>query len=210
MRATTIKLYSLLLPAFGLCSAIPASAAPVQATEPAVHAGSPPPAVDVPNFMEAPSWRVFTSAEGGFSILLPSSPIIKTQVLSAPKETLQLFHCRVKHESYVVEYADKNPKGVQILGPEKIFSIYDDAIVKANRGSVVSSRHVALGKYPGREIVTKRLSGSIETQRVYLVANRLYILTAIHSPTQTETLPTDSDKFLNSFTLISAKTPTRN
>lgn len=212
MRATTIKLYFLLLLVFGLCSAIPASAAPVQAAEPAVHAGSPPPAVDVPNFMEAPSWRVFTSAEGEFSILLPSSPTIETQVLSAPKETLQFFHCHVKHESYLVlvRYADKDPKGLQSLEPEKILSIFDNAIIKANRGSILSRRHFMLGKYHGREIVTKRLSGNIETQRVYLVANRLYILTAIDSPAQTETLPADSDKFFNSFTLLPAKLPNRN
>ena len=210
MRAETIKLFSLLLSALGLCSVIPASAAPVQAIEPAVHAGSPPPAVDVPNFMAAPIWRIFTSAEGGFSILLPSSPITETRVLSSPKETLQLFHCRIKHESYVVQYVDKDPKGIQILGPEKILSILDDAMTKANRGSILSRRRLILGKYPGREIVTKRLSGNTETQRVYLAADRLYILTATHSPTQTETLPTDSDKFLNSFTLLPAKMPNRN
>ncbi len=134
----------------------------------------------------------------------------ETRVSSAPKETLQIFHCRVKHESYVVQYVDKDPKGIQILGPEKILSIFNDFMMKANRGSIISSRHVALGKYPGREVVTKRLSGNIETQRVYLVANRLYILTATHSPTQTETLPTNSDKFLNSFTLLTAKLPNRN
>ncbi len=209
MRAIKIKLYFLLPSLLGLCTAMPASAAPVQATEPALHAGSPPPAVNVQRFADAPSWRVFTPGEGGFSVLLPSSPTVETRVSFVSKETLRLFHCYTKHESYIVQYADKEPKGVQILGPEKILSILDGAMIKANRGSLISRRHFMLGKYPGREIVTKRPSGNIETQRVYLVANRLYILTATHFPTQTENSPTNSDKFLDSFTLLPAEMPNR-
>ena len=216
MRATTINLYFLLLSALGLlsavglCSAVPASAAPVQAAEPAIHVGSPPPAVNVPTFTLVPNWRIFTSAEGGFSILLPSSPTIETQVLPASKETLQFFHCHVKHQSYIVECVDKDPQGTRILGPEETLSVFAAAVMNASRGSVISKRQLALGKYSGREVVMKRHSGSLEAQRIYLVANRIYLLTATYSPAQTGTLTTDADKFLNSFTLLPAKLPKRN
>ena len=216
MRATTINLYFLLLSALGLlsglglCSAIPALAAPVQAAEPAIHVGLPPPIVNVPTFALVPNWRVFTSAEGGFSILLPSSPTIETQVLPASKETLQFFHCHVKHQSYIVECVDKDLQGTRTLGPEEILSIFTAAVVNASRGSVISKRQLTLGKYPGREVVIKRHSGSLETQRFYLVADRFYLLTATYSPAQAGTLTTDADKFLNSFTLLPAKLPKRN
>lgn len=210
MLTIKIRSHFLLLSVPALCSAVPASAAPVQATEPAVHIGSPPPAVNVPTIVDVPKWRLFTSAEGGFSILLPSSPITETRELSASKETLHLFHCHVKHKSYIIQYADKDPTGIRILGPEKILSILDNAIIKVSRGSVISRRHLVLGKYPGHEVIIMRLSGSRETQRTYLVANRLYILTTTYPPQQAEASPTDSDKFLNSFTLLSAKVSARN
>ena len=205
MRITAIKSYSLLLSMFSLCHVIPATAVPVQAAEPVLHTGALPPTVNAPSFSDVPTLRVFNSIEGGFSILLPSSPTVETHILSASTEIIHLFHCRVKHESYIIEYMDKDPKGIRTLGPDKMLSILDEAVVKVNRGSVISSRHIVLGKYPGREIVTRRLSGNKETQRMYLVANRLYILTVTHPPTQTEALPTNLDKFLDSFTLLSAK-----
>ena len=203
--------YLLSASALSLLCAAPVPAVPIQAAEPAVHVGAPPPAADVAH------WRTLVSVEGRFSIEMPSSYTLETSMLSKSKAVVQMYHCHIPGQSYIVQYIDKNPKIVQSLGPEKMLSIFGDAIVKVNHGSLISKRTLTLADYPGREVITKRQSSNIEVQRVYLVGNREYLLIATYSPAQTGTEPTDTDKestnadrFLASFALLPAKLQTGN
>jgi hypothetical protein len=192
--------YLLLASALNLWCADTASAVPVQGTEPAIHVGAPP-AADVPH------WRTFTSAEGRFSVLLPSAPEAKAVVLPTVHETLQLFICRAYSGTYLVQYVDRPAKEVQILGAEKILTLADDAFIKRNRSSAIIKRRFMLDGYPGHEIIATRSNGSQETDCAYLVGIRRYTLITLQRRDQVKADPKVSAKFLNSFTLLPAKLP---
>ncbi len=193
----------LLASALSFWCTTPASAVPIQATEPAVHMGAPPPDTDTPH------WRTFTSAEGRFSVLLPSAPQAKTVVLSTVNETLHLFICRAYSGTYLIQYIDRSAKDVQLLGAEKVLSLTDDAFIKRNQSSAIIKRRFMLDGYPGHEIITARSNGTKETQCAYLVGSRRYTLLTLQRRDQAETNPAATAKFFNSFALL-AKTPTRN
>ena len=130
-------------------------------------------------------------------------------VLPTVNETLQMFVCRAYTGVYLVEYADRPAKEVQILGAEKILTLADDAFIKRNQSSIISKHHLVLDKYPGHETIATRSSGSKESHRVYLVGSRRYTLVTLQRRDQAEADPTAAAKFLNSFTLLSAKMPNR-
>ncbi len=198
-RVTKIIQFFLFASALTSWATISTQAAPVQGTEPAIHAGAPPPAV------ETPHWRTFTSAEGRFSVLLPAAPEDKTVVLSSVKETLHLFICRTYYGTYLVQYVDRPVKDVQILGAEKVLSLADDAFIRRNQTSAVVKRRFMLDGYPGHEIVATQSNGSKETQCAYLVGSRRYTLITLQRRDQVEVDSSAAAKFFDSFTLLPAK-----
>lgn len=196
--------YLLAVSALSLYGVASTHAVPVQGTKPAIHVGAPPPAAKVLH------WRTFTSSAGRFSVLLPAAPEVKTVVLSPVKETLQQFICRTYTGFYLIQYVDRPAKEVEVLGAEKILALTDDAFAKSNHGSSISRRHFLLNGHPGHQITATRTSGSRETQCVYLVGTRHYTLVTLQRRDQVEADPTASAKFLDSFTLLAAKTLPRN
>ncbi len=143
-------------------------------------------------------------------MLLPVPPVARTVELSSVKETLYLFHCQADNAYYFVEYADRPAKSVQLLGTEKMLSIADEGFLKANHAVPVSKHLFTLDGYPGHEIIINRYDGRKETQHTYLVGARRYTLMTIQPRDPARDQAADADKFFNSFTLLSAKTPIKN
>ena len=133
---------------------------------------------------------------------MPSAPELKTVVLSDVNETLRILVCRLNGETCFVQYVNKSPEGIRVLGAEKVLSLGDDAFLKASHSTLVSRRRLTLNGYPGHEIVMTRRRGSREACRIYLVGSRCYTLICVEPPRQPTVGLTDADKFFNSFALL--------
>ncbi|MGI4790608.1 MAG: hypothetical protein ACRYFS_17375 [Janthinobacterium lividum] len=170
MKLRTLGISLLSLSIFPLSSSNSASATPTHLAEPATKSDVPVPAVD------DGKWRTFTSTAGRFSILVPASPVPRTLTLSPVKEVLQQFICRSSDGIYIVQYADRPVKEVQILGAEKLLSLADDAFLKSSHSILIGKQRLILDGSSGHEIAVTRYNGSKEFQRTYLVGNRGYTL----------------------------------
>lgn len=195
----TAKAFCVLsLPTLGLLCVSPVTAVPTHLAEPAVHSAGPLPNLDKPN------WRTFTSPEGRFSLLVPSTPITRARRLHTGGVLLRQFVCRAGAEIFILQYVDRPASQTELLSAEEILTIRDTALLKVSPGVLKSKRRLTLSGYPGHEIVILRANGKKETQRTYLVGARAYTLALVQPQPLTVTEAADADKFFNSFALLSA------
>jgi len=151
----------------------------------------------------APSWRLFSSAAGRFSVRLPGVPTFKAIPLPSVPETLQQFVFETEDTFYLIQYADRSAKLVQMVGAEKILLLADNAFLKEHHAAPAGRRLLHLGGYLGHEVIIIRDDGKRETQQAYLVGTRRYTLVTIQPRDQAGRQSPDADKFFSSFTLLS-------
>ena len=173
-----------------------------QPAEPAVHSALPPPVLGQPH------WRTFTSEEGRFSALLPSTPISRNRLLPASQITLHEFLCRDGAALYAVIYADLPADETQHLSAEEILTIGDNAMLKLTSSTLISKSRLALGGYPGHAMITNRHNGQERLRHTYLAGARLFTLDVVQPLGQAQSA--DADKFFKSFALLPAKLPSGN
>jgi hypothetical protein len=148
-------------------------------------------------------WKPFSSAEGGFTVLMPGTPKPVQQTLNTPngRITLKGFIVQRPNEAnYFVIYSDFPSKTIENDSDiENLFDGIVEGFKRRTRGEVVSKENITLNDYPGREF-KMQLSGTITARsRIYLVNQRLYQLVAI-TPREQD-LPQSIQGFLDSFQL---------
>jgi hypothetical protein len=143
--------------------------------------------------------RTFTSRDGGFQISVSSTPKEETQSLKIGFATIPLktFSGDLGGDGiYAVAYADFPRGAAAQAGADKVL---DGCITGvASRGTLLSSKKISLGFYPGREADVEILGGKATLRvRVYLVNDRLYQVMAGTPKGQINSLTVSS--FLDSF-----------
>ena len=154
-------------------------------------------------------WTTFTSRDGGFSILMPGTPLEATQPLVLGIVTAK-FHLYGKEYNstlnYDIGYVDIPAYYIRNADPTQLLKFFREGLLKGKSVTVHSEKEVWLGDHPGREIVYEESDSKSESgryyvaMRIYMVHNRLYML-AVDS-TDENTVVEDTQKFLQSFQLL--------
>jgi len=150
------------------------------------------------------SWVTYTSAEYGFSVMMPEQP---EEVVEAEGDVL----VKVSRETdnYRVIYSPR-PETLAEASTKEIQQFLVEAArdeVTSIEGATVSERDITLNGYPGREIVADVTVGTMDATyiaRIYQVDNHIFRLIGLaeKGSEYAENIPT----FLNSFALLEAGT----
>ena len=147
-------------------------------------------------------WQPTILEEAGVSILLPAgeqSEQRQTLETSSGSLLFQLLTTQVGGSRYLTGYA-LNLSPMQVQSPEVLLISVRDALV-ADSGLVLQSdRQIRLGTYPGRELYLRGDNQQI-TVRLYLVGQKMYLLSATQPQTATSLTPATL-QFLDSFQLL--------
>jgi hypothetical protein len=128
---------------------------------------------------DARGWQLYTSKEGGYSVLLPAPPSESSSVVEAAagKTTLHLATVSLATMVYMLQYQDL-PGNT----PLDIKGTFDGARAAASEsgGKPIEEKEIFLGEYPGREWLfdVPAIQGRVRA-RVYLVHRRMYELTTL-------------------------------
>src|SRR5262249_17212728 len=145
------------------------------------------------------NWIEFSPQEGGFSIMLPGEPSQRT--LSTQTEngqvTSPLFELTKDAFKYCVTYMDY-PFSVGENDSDKLLSMGAEMGITRVGGMVTSNAPISINRYFGRE-VKGEMQGYLYQCRVYLVGQRLFMLTVWVSSTETNS--ENATNFLDSFKL---------
>jgi WD40 repeat protein len=128
------------------------------------------------------TWKEFVSAEGRFRVLLPGEPERKTQQIPTPMGacTLYAFVWENKRRDFalLVSYNDYPPV-VNGAPPDQVLDGVRDGVVMGTPGARLNGeQRITLHGYPGREVRVDIPGKGTLRNRMYLVQNRLYQLSA--------------------------------
>ena len=149
-------------------------------------------------------WKVFSSQEGGFRVLMPGTPsqklgTTKTKIGNFPTNTFSVI--RENEAGYVVGYVDF-PKNISLNSQNRnqYLTAIATGFAEGAGGRLVTQRNIRLSNLPGKEIRLQFEQGVIGRGRMVLDNKRLYVALAI---TDKESSLTKSIQgFLDSFQLV--------
>jgi hypothetical protein len=177
--------------------AVGSLAAPVPSSSAAVASAPAAPAEATP--IEAAAWKQFSPEKGGFSVLLPGTPIEAPVKVATPVGEMTV-------QTYVVQRSDGSRFAVLYndsptpLGPQEVQQNLETAkatMAATSGGTLKSEKSITLEGNPGRELEISVRDGLVKV-RIYIVKQRLYQVIA--GPVGKVTA-TDVDKVLDSFKL---------
>jgi hypothetical protein len=141
---------------------------------------------------QAQAWNQFVSADGKFSVMMPSKPT------ESADENGKHFSIEIGDENYSVSYNDRVPN-IHLLTTEgkQVLLNQMPGRLKIDNLTVVSQRSFGLDGNPGVEVHLRHSSPQLPNgiMRYIIAGNRMYALgVASHDPQKTQL-------FLNSFHL---------
>jgi hypothetical protein len=145
----------------------------------------------------APSvWKVFSSEDGGFSLLMPGEPS------ENKSEDVTSFSITRDREAvtYTISYTDFpiDPK-TEKNGIDEAFKGVRDGITEEG-GKILTQKPVTQKDIPGQELRVQMPNGVLTRVRSYVAGKRLYLVMA---STKNETsLLKSLEGFLNSFRIV--------
>lgn len=123
-------------------------------------------------------WKEYSSAEGGFAVLMPGEPELEnaTTKTDLGDVAIHTVKCVAGDVLCVVKYYDA--PAVTDATREKFLDDNCDGFVRgANLLRKGDARRVALGENPGREVVGETQDGGAQlTARYYVVGKRVYLV----------------------------------
>ncbi|MBO3462992.1 hypothetical protein G7B40_023335 [Aetokthonos hydrillicola Thurmond2011] len=154
-----------------------------------------------------PSWKIFTSPDGRFTVLMPGRPklMIQTQKTYMGEIDLQVFLAQPPKQevAYLVAYNDFPYSYGQMVNPQEILRNTQYMAIKTTRSHLISQRDIRSSNgHPGREIVYINSGGKITKNRMYFADGRLYQVVAIATKKQEKTLSKTITGYLNSFHVV--------
>jgi len=166
-----------------------------------------------PVFQDAAPWRIFTSAEGKFSLLMPTEP--KTEVQDVDSEvgklTMYSYASSTKVAYLMASYGDYPSEPVDAEHVERVLNGVRDGVLNSIGGEKLSDNKILLKgransgaatEFPGREFTAKKMykgSENVFSWRIYLVGRRLYQLAVVTNKADANS--PDVSKYLTSFQL---------
>jgi hypothetical protein len=149
----------------------------------------------------APEWKIFSSDEGKFSVLMPSEEISdmtpdKSEMHEGVESTKMYMSIHEKNV-FLVSYADFKNDMTQIPSSELLDSVVQGMLDDGEK--LLSQKTVTLGAYQGREIQLQDEKGMTLTGRIFIVNKRMYML-LVGSEKNPQAI--DIRKFFDSFELM--------
>jgi len=155
-------------------------------------------------------WQRFSSREGKFSVLFPGTPRLSQQKMTSDNGELQvnLFTVNRPQEEakYTVAYIDYPAQYIQLLRSrnlvEQAIEQGKSTALQRVRGTIVSEEKKTLGDNVGIEVNYTTADGKVVKQRVFLVDNRFYQITAETTQKRQRFLTRSMQGFCDSFKLL--------
>lgn len=144
------------------------------------------------------------SEAGNFSVDIPGKPqqsAIPTTTIDNLKLELRTFATTTPSTIYVASYFDLPKENLLKNRPKELFDYFRNSIATTNNSKLIEESELKLEKHPGRFFKFKEDNGATITSKVYLVNQRLYLISVTNADSQ-EVKPELTDKFLNSFQLL--------
>jgi hypothetical protein len=145
-------------------------------------------------------WIEYRSEEGGFTVLLPAKPEVKTQSTATVAGTVSLTTALTEMKNYAAGVSFNDIPSQAATDPEAVLSGGRKGAAQNLKGTVVSEKPIKLGPYPGTEFVVETPDNLIYTARIYVVNDRLYQILFLTSKDQIDQF--DVSGFFDSFTLL--------
>jgi len=148
----------------------------------------------------AQEWQEYRSAEGGFRVEMPGTPLVSRTDVQSPVGPLPYFTALVDNGSaaYFAAYGVYPEAHVAATGPERMLDGARDNVIR-NR-TLVSEQRFDFGGAPGRHLVIDTHDGKIVVARIAMVETRM--IQAIYiGPKGAESGP-DAQRFINSLALL--------
>ncbi|MBE9235691.1 hypothetical protein IQ227_06480 [Anabaena aphanizomenioides LEGE 00250] len=131
-------------------------------------------------------WQVFSSQEGGFSILFPGSPTVTKQKIKNKTGEIEvnLFTVERPQEDvkYTVAYIDYPEEYIELLKRnnqvEAAIDTGKKTAVENAKGTLISEEQMSLEGHFGKEVNYTKPGDKIVKQRIFLVDRRLYQVSA--------------------------------
>lgn len=149
-------------------------------------------------------WQKFAPRYGGFSVLMPGVPVYQQNVtnsVSGPvvHHSFKVIRGKVP-DGFTVTYHDLSV-GVSPKRAEMVLDMVESGRTRTG-GPRRQSKHIKLGRFPGREVTIMRsdISAGVMKNRIYLVGNRVYQVMVV--TTKKDAAAPKVAKFLDSFTLV--------
>ena len=156
-------------------------------------------------------WKPFSSPEGGFTVLMPGTPIQVQNTIDTQIGALNLNGFLVERPNeavYIVGYVEFPGNILQSAGnSNEILEGFMQGVLNSSEDRLLNQQNINLTNYPGKDFKVQKSEGVTGRYRVYLVNQRLYFL-AVETPKETY-LQKSIQGFLDSFQLtnVSAGSP---
>ena len=143
-------------------------------------------------------WKEFQSKEGGFSVLMPGTPVEQEQSAGSRIGPIRsrMFVVDRGASGFIAGY-DDYPEAALKQDSKRLIDGKRDAIVAGMKGKLLDQRGLKQGGYPGQEIAIKMPDGSVYKARIFLVKRKLCLAAAVVPEAQANSK--DVKTFLDSF-----------
>jgi hypothetical protein len=147
------------------------------------------------------AFKLFTSKEGKFTVLMPGQPKEEKSVdkAGATEVTTNMFTCEVDSDRVVlVGFSELPPASSDPANVDKVLDASAGSTERVVKGKILSLEKISLGKHPGREVqIEVPESKWIVKVHYYLVGTRLYQVYCIGPASYVRSA--DLDRFYKSF-----------
>jgi len=170
--------------------------------------GAPNPKV-APIFPGESAWKELSSAEGGFSVLMPGIPVQKVDEVETRRGRITVVGFMLETDS-AIYFASYSDLGVDSANPEDVKRLLDggrDGMLSDKSLKLIAEKDITFGENPGREWLTENPDVT-SLRHAYLVRGRMYQLVIAMSPTLAFKTPNASpnpDDRSNFFQLASSR-----
>lgn len=148
----------------------------------------------------AQGWTVFSPEAGRYRVDMPGAPVVSTQPITGPGQTITLTDATVELSgaAYAVSFVDYPDRIALSASSDVMLDKVRDGMAagKTLRGE----KKLTLGRAQGREFTLTQASGATAAVRIYWQRNRLYQLSVTGRP-GIENQP-DTRRFFDSFALV--------
>jgi hypothetical protein len=143
------------------------------------------------------NWSEFRSQPGRFVVVLPGEPKLTFVPPDPNGRSEHRFLVDLGKKAFLVAWDDYAPGKLTRTDPTVVLDTAQDALLKGLKATLRASGPMAIGHYPGRELLFDTPDGNTGKVHVYVIRNRLYQVWYM-GPTGEEESP-DVARFLDSF-----------
>ena len=153
--------------------------------------------IDVSEPSDELQWERFTSAEGGYSFLVPYPPEVET--IAGDTGEFTRYWMVVDSTQFIAISSEVPPEDLADYGPDEIAGFVVDGMVALTSGTLLYDEQISLDGAPGREFRIQTNAGRILQMRAYQIGKWQYQIGVFSNP-EDQSDP-DITLFMDSFQL---------